>query len=115
VVTERLGGMSTVVAFGQRRAERARYSGTIEAAYGFARRVAVFQGAFLGSSYLVGNGALLGVLVLGAGQVVEGNLTAGSLAGFCESARCVPHALHIWFIYYRYWSSRTIGICTHRL
>ena len=62
------------------------YSSVIEAAYGFARRVAVFQGAFLGSSYFVGNGALLGVLIIGATQVSEGNMTPGQLAGFCMYA-----------------------------
>ncbi|KAL7537047.1 hypothetical protein ACHAXR_007555 [Thalassiosira sp. AJA248-18] len=86
VATERFGGISTVLSFGQRRSEQARYSLVIEAAYGFARRVAVFQGAFLGNSYLIGNGALLGVLIVGANQVFEGSMTAGNLAGFCMYA-----------------------------
>lgn len=83
VASERFLGISTVVSFGQRRKEQERYSGVIEAAYSYARRVAVFQGAFMGSSYLVGNGALLGVLIVGAMQVCEGNMTAGNLVGFC--------------------------------
>ena len=53
VATERFSGIATVLSFGQRSKEVARYSSVIEAAYGFARRVAVFQGAFLGSSYFV--------------------------------------------------------------
>ncbi len=83
MASERFLGMSTVLSFGQRRTEQDRYSGVIDAAYGYARRVAVFQGAFNGSSYLVGNGALLAVLIVGAAQVCEGNMTAGSLVGFC--------------------------------
>ena len=83
VASERFSGISTVLSFGQRHSELQRYSGVIDAAFGYARRVAVFQGAFMGSSYLVGNGALLGVLIVGAIQVFEGNMTAGSLVGFC--------------------------------
>ena len=83
VASERFLGISTVVSFGQRRTEQERYNGVIEAAYKYARRVAVFQGAFMGSSYLVGNGALLAVLIVGAVQVFEGNMTAGNLVGFC--------------------------------
>ena len=83
VASERFLGISTVLSFGQRRNEQDRYSGVIDAAYGYARRVAIFQGAFMGSSYLVGNGALLAVLIVGAAQVYEGNMTAGNLVGFC--------------------------------
>lgn len=85
VATERFGGISTVLSFGQRQSEQKRYSSVIEAAYGFARRVAVFQGAFLGSSYFVGNGAI-GSIIIGATQVSEGNMTPGQLAGFCMYA-----------------------------
>lgn len=86
VATERFSGISTVLSFGQRSKEVARYSSVIEAAYGYARRVALFQGAFLGSSYFVGNAALLGVLWVGSTQVFDGHMTAGSLAGFCMFA-----------------------------
>ncbi len=51
---KRFGGISTVLSFGQRRAEERRYSDVIEASYGYARRVAIYKGAFWGSSYLVG-------------------------------------------------------------
>jgi ABC-type multidrug transport system fused ATPase/permease subunit len=46
----------------------------------------VFQGAFMGSSYFVGNGALLAVLLVGSFQLFEGNISAGNLAGFCMYA-----------------------------
>jgi ABC-type multidrug transport system fused ATPase/permease subunit len=55
VATERFGGISTVLSFGQRIAEERRYSDVIEASYGYARRVAIYEGAFWGSSYLVGH------------------------------------------------------------
>jgi len=74
------------LSFGQRQTTVETYSSVIEAAYGFARRVALFQGAFLGSSYLVGNGALVGVLIVGSFQVIDGNMSAGNLAGFCMYA-----------------------------
>lgn len=86
VATERFSGIATVFSFGQTRMESERYSHVIEKAYGLARRVAMFQSAFLGSSYFVGNAALLGVLWCGGGMVFEGTLTAGQLASFCMYA-----------------------------
>eukprot|EP00984_Skeletonema_dohrnii_P015254 scaffold6547_cov141-Skeletonema_dohrnii-CCMP3373.AAC.7 len=53
---------------------------------GLLQKVAIFQGAFLGSSYLVGNTALMGTLVVGATFVIDGSMTAGQLAGFCMFA-----------------------------
>lgn len=84
IATEKFGAIRNVVSFGQRQSEQRRYSHVIEASYIFARRVAVFQGAFLGSSYFVGNGLLLGVLIVGAGEVHSGSMSAGMLAGFCK-------------------------------
>ena len=69
-----------------RQSEVKNYSSVVESAYVFARKVALFQGAFLGSSYLVGNTALLGTLVVGATFVINGNMTAGQLTGFCMFA-----------------------------
>ena len=83
VATERFGGHRTMVSFGQRDMEQKRYSGIIEAAYLYSRRVAMFQGSFLGSSYLIGNGSLVLVLAVGSFQVLDGNISAGNLAGFC--------------------------------
>lgn len=86
VATERFAGIATVMSFGQKGKEVDRYSEVIQAAYEYARRVAVFQGAFLGTSYMVGNAALLGVLWIGGGYVLDGEMTAGQLAGFCMYA-----------------------------
>jgi ABC-type multidrug transport system fused ATPase/permease subunit len=86
VATERFGGITTVLSFGRRQSEVTNYSTVVESAYVFARKVAVFQGAFLGSSYLVGNTALLDTLIVGATFVIDGNMTAGQLAGFCMFA-----------------------------
>eukprot|EP00986_Skeletonema_menzelii_P020188 scaffold30447_cov160-Skeletonema_menzelii.AAC.3 len=80
MATERFGGITTVLSFGRRQSEVMNYSNVVESAYVFARKVAVFQGAFLGSSYLVGNTALLGTLVVGATFVIDGSMTAGHLA-----------------------------------
>ncbi len=82
MATERFGGIQTVLSFGRRQLEVRNYSNVVESAYVFARKVAIFQGAFLGSSYLVGNTALLGTLVVGATFVFDGSMTAGtSLVG----------------------------------
>ncbi|KAL7486947.1 hypothetical protein ACHAW6_015330 [Cyclotella cf. meneghiniana] len=86
VATERFSGIATVLSFGQKRKEVARYSSVIEAAYGYAKRVAIFQGAFFGSSQMVGNMALLGVLWVGTTHVFAGEMTPGQLAGFCMYA-----------------------------
>jgi len=86
VATERFGGISTVLSFGQRIAEERRYSDVIEASYGYARRVAIYEGAFWGSSYLVGHAALMIVLMLGSHQVLGGEISPGHLAGFCMYA-----------------------------
>ena len=78
MATERFGGIQTVLSFGRRQSEVRNYSNVVESAYVFARKVAIFQGAFLGSSYLVGNTALLGTLVVGATFVLDGSMTAGT-------------------------------------
>ena len=73
VATERFSGITTVLSFGQKGKEVARYSHVIEAAYGFAKKVAIYQGAFCGTSQFVGNTALLGVLWLGSMHVFGKN------------------------------------------
>ncbi len=103
MATERFGGITTVLSFGRRQSEVTNYSNVVESAYVFARKVAIFQGAFLGSSYLVGNTALMGTLVVGATFVIDGSMTAGQLAGFCmfaghlaesgRSSSCCIHTL----------------------
>ena len=82
VATERFGGFATVLSFGQRDVEQARYSNVIEAAYGYARKVAVFTGGFVSTSYLIGGTFSVGVLYVGSNLVIDGSLTTGQLAGF---------------------------------
>lgn len=107
MATERFGGITTVLSFGRRQSEVTNYSQVVESAYVFARKVAIFQGAFLGSSYLVGNTALMGLLVVGATFVIDGSMTAGQLAGFCmfaghlaESGRSCSCCIHSRGVYY---------------
>ena len=83
LATERFGGFATVLSFGQRDVEQARYSNVIEAAYGYARKVAVFTGGFVSTSYLIGGTFSVGVLYVGSHLVIDGSLTAGQVAGFC--------------------------------
>jgi len=93
LATERFSGITTVLSFGQKSNEVARYAGVIEAAYGYARKVAMYQGAFLGSSQFVGNTALLGVLWVGSMHVFDGQMTAGQLAGFCMYAAILSESI----------------------
>jgi ABC-type multidrug transport system fused ATPase/permease subunit len=86
MATERFGGITTVVSFGRRQFEVTNYSNVVESAYVFARKVAIFQGALYSSSYLVGNTALLGIMVVGSTFVIDGTMTAGQLTGFCMFA-----------------------------
>ena len=83
LATEKFGGFATVLSFGQRRAEHERYSKAIEDAYGYARKVAVFTGAFVSNVYLVGGCISVGVLYVGSNLVLDGTMTTGQLAGFC--------------------------------
>lgn len=83
IAAERFSGITTVLSFGQREVEAVRYSTVIERAYTLAKKVAIFEGGFLGTSYFIGNAALLGVLWAGSGLVFEGEMTAGQLASFC--------------------------------
>jgi len=65
VAAEKFGGFSAVVLFGQVGREVRRYDDVIHRSYHLARWVAVWQGAFLGSSYFVGSATFVGVLWLG--------------------------------------------------
>lgn len=86
IAAERFAAVRTVVSFGQGKAEVKRYNKEIDASYKFARRVALIQGSFMATSYMVGNAALLGVLYLGGNMVMADLLTAGTLASFCMYA-----------------------------
>lgn len=86
IAAERFAAVRTVVSFGQADSEVERYSGKIDKSYHLARKVALFEGGFMATSYMVGNGALLGVLWMGGMMVTEDALTAGTLASFCMYA-----------------------------
>jgi len=86
IAAERFSAVHTVVSFAQTKREISRYSAVIDQAYGFARKVAVWEGAFLGTSYLIGNASLLGVLWLGGMMCMQDVLTAGALTSFCMYA-----------------------------
>jgi ABC-type multidrug transport system fused ATPase/permease subunit len=50
IAAERFGGIATVLSFGQKNAEIQRYSSVIEQAYVYARKVAIWEGGFLGTA-----------------------------------------------------------------
>lgn len=86
IAAERFSAVRTVVSFGQVNNEVSRYSSVIDASYALARKVALFQGSFMATSYVIGNGALLMVLWMGGHMVMAEALTAGTLASFCMYA-----------------------------
>lgn len=86
IAAERFSAIHTVVSFAQTNREVDRYSSVIDRAYTLAKKTAVWEGAFLGTSYLVGNAALLGVLWLGGMMCMRDVLTAGALTSFCMYA-----------------------------
>lgn len=86
IAAERFAAVRTVVSFGQSGTEVKRYNKEIDASYNLARKVALIQGSFMATSYMVGNAALLGVLYLGGNMVMADVLTAGTLASFCMYA-----------------------------
>jgi len=94
VAAEKFGGFSAVILFGQVNREVKRYNSVIHRSYHLARWVAVWQGAFLGSSYFVGSATLLGVLWMGGRLVFDGLLTAGQLASFCMYAVALAESVH---------------------
>lgn len=94
VAAEKFGGFSAVVLFGQVEREVQRYGDVIHRSYHLARWVAVWQGAFLGSSYFVGSATFVGVLWIGGNMVFNGVMTPGQLASFCMYAVALAESVH---------------------
>eukprot|EP00121_Abeoforma_whisleri_P001526 Awhi_evm1s1360 len=86
MASERFSNFTTVFLSGQKPRELKRYNTIIDDSYIYAKRVAVFQGMYLGSSFFVGNATLLAVVWLGGGMVLEGVVTTGQLTSFCMYA-----------------------------
>ena len=80
---EKMGAIRIVRHFAAEDREKERYGKIIDKSLGLARKLAVSEGVYVAAIFAVSNFALLGVLFLGAGMVVEGGLTVGGLASYC--------------------------------
>jgi ABC-type multidrug transport system fused ATPase/permease subunit len=79
---EVLGGIRTVRAFGQERAETRRYDSQSARAVGFARDKIVASSALGSVSFIAGECAALLAIWVGGNMIVAGRLTTGSLISF---------------------------------
>lgn len=80
---EKMGAIRIVRHFAAEEREKERYGKIIDESLGLAKKLAVSEGVYVAAIFAVSNFALLGVLFLGAGMVVEGALTVGGLASYC--------------------------------
>lgn len=80
---EKMGAIRIVRHFAAEEREKERYGKIIDESLGLAKKLAVSEGVYVAAIFAVSNFALLGVLFLGAGMVVEGGLTVGGLASYC--------------------------------
>ncbi|KAM3572002.1 hypothetical protein VYU27_005990 [Nannochloropsis oceanica] len=90
---EKMGAIRIVRHFAAEDREKERYGNIIDMSLGLARKLAVSEGVYVAAIFAVSNFALLGVLFLGAGMVVEGGLTVGGLASYCLYATNLSTAM----------------------
>lgn len=93
VAAERMGAIRMVRHFAAEEREKQKYAGIIDLSLDLARKLAVSEGTYVAAIFCVSNFALLGVLFLGAGMVVDGGLTVGALASFCLYANHLSDAM----------------------
>lgn len=82
LAAETLGAVRTVQAHGREPYERGRFEGALGEAVGAARRRIRAQSLVTASAILLVFGAIVGVLWLGAHDVIDGRLSAGTLGQF---------------------------------
>lgn len=90
---EKMAGIRVVRHFAAEIREKERYGQIIDESLGLAKRLAVSEGVYVAAIFAVSNFALLGVLFLGAGKVLEGVLTVGGLASYCLYATSLSEAM----------------------
>jgi ABC-type multidrug transport system fused ATPase/permease subunit len=91
--SEVLGGVRTVRAFAQERAERARFDGQLARALEFARRKVQARAALGGVSVIAGELAALLAIWVGGRLIVSGRMTTGALIAFILYALLVARGL----------------------
>ncbi len=80
--TENLGAMRIMQAFGAEPATQARFAAAAEGAYAAAREATRARALLTGFAIFLATGSVVGVLWLGAQDVLAGRMTAGQLSQF---------------------------------
>jgi ATP-binding cassette subfamily B protein len=92
MVSETLGAMKIVQAFGQEPREAARFKSAVEAAFGTARRRIVLRAVMTGIVIMLVFGSITLVMWQGAIDVASGKLSGGSIAAFVLTGGLVAGA-----------------------
>jgi len=92
-VSEAIGAIETVQAFGREEDEARRYADGVEAAFEAARRLAIWRGAFMASATFAGFSAIALIVWVGGRAVAAGEMTGGDLAAFMLYTTIVAVAL----------------------
>ncbi|EDO19111.1 hypothetical protein Kpol_2000p79 [Vanderwaltozyma polyspora DSM 70294] len=82
VAEEQLNATRTIQAYGGEKKEIHRYATEVRNVFDIGYKEAVTSGLFFGSTGLVGNTALLSLLVVGTNMISSGALTVGELSSF---------------------------------
>lgn len=91
-VSETLGAMKVVQAFGQERRELGRFRGTVEQAFGVARRRFGMRALMTFTIIALVFGAIVMLLWEGASDVAAGRMTGGAIAAFVVTGMLVGGA-----------------------
>ncbi|CCE62131.1 hypothetical protein TPHA_0B04620 [Tetrapisispora phaffii CBS 4417] len=82
VAEEQLNATKTIQAYGGEKKEIRRYASEVRDVFDVGLKEAITSGIFFGSTGLVGNAALLSLLLVGTNMISSGSLTVGDLSSF---------------------------------
>ncbi|QLQ78737.1 hypothetical protein HG537_0B00860 [Torulaspora globosa] len=82
VAEEQLGATKTIQSYVGEKNEIHRYASEVRSVFNIGLKEALVSGAFFGSTGLVGNTALLALLVVGSNMIQSGSMTVGDLSSF---------------------------------
>ena len=91
-ISETLGAMKIVQAFGQENREAARFSGIVEATFAVAKKRISTRAVLTTMAFAMIFGGLVGVMWLGSLDVVTGKITPGTMAQFVLTGGLVAGA-----------------------
>lgn len=82
VAEEQLGATKTIQSYVGEKNEIHRYASEVRSVFNIGLKEALTSGAFFGSTGLVGNTALLALLMVGSNMIQSGSMTVGDLSSF---------------------------------